>query len=190
MRVRIPIMRCLIVVACTAVAALGWHQDRPRHVVVKVALNSGYHSYADPNALIVWHHASLQMASGSVWVDIYAQARDIPGATIRCTLDGYPGAGGTKVLTGNSPPSTTANWSFIKIDRNTWIRSVLHLGEVPTYTLDYSTPRSHRWTALSIFALFAGPAVVAGSWVLAKLRSFSDHRRRGFQVLPTQGTRR
>jgi hypothetical protein len=186
MRVRVPIAPWLVVTVCAAVAAFGWYQGRPRHVVVRAALGSGIHSSADPGAQLIWYDAALESASGEFWVDVFAQVRDVPGATVRCTLEGYPGAGGTTVLTGASPPSTTASWSFIKIDRTTSIRSVLCLGPAPTYTLDYSTPPSRPWAVTSVLAIVAGPVVGVGSWAAAKPRRTVADRRAGFDVLPPQ----
>lgn len=185
MRVRIPIAPCLIVALCAAVAAFGWYEGRPQHILVQGTLGSGTDSRVDPSAPVVWSHASLETAGGYVWVDIHAQVRDVRGATIRCTLEGYPGAGGTKVLTGGSPPSTTVAWQSIDIDRTTWLRSVLRLGAVPKYTLDYSPPRPPGWRALGVLAILAGPILAGAWWAAAILRRITAERRRGFEIMPT-----
>jgi hypothetical protein len=186
MRVRLSIAPCLIVAVCTTVAAFAWYQGRPRHILVQGRLGSGTNSRANPSAPIVWSHASLQMAEGDVWVDIDAWVRGDRPATVQCTLEGYLGALGTEVVSGSSATGRGLSWAFIRIDRNTWIRSVLHLGPVPEYTLDYSAPRSRGWTALSVLAIVAGPTVL-GAWrLVAILRRIASERRRGFEIVPTQ----
>jgi hypothetical protein len=178
MRVRIPTLASLMVVGSVAFTVYGCYQDRPQHFVVEGS-SLGVGSRA--NAYIIWHTEILEVNNT---FSITAYVRDVPGATIRCTVDGFPSAGGTEVLTGKSTAGTRGIWwSFIKMDSAAWMGCFLHLCPPPKYTLDYSAPRSHDWTAASILALLTGPVFSAGYWLVTSMLRRIRAAAPGFEVL-------
>ena len=192
MRGRIGIIACLVL--CMAIAVFAWFEGRPRHFVVHGGTNFvGVMTKANPSAYIVSHHAAVQNYPAGLGLEIGAVVRDVRGATIRCDLPDYPGLiGGTDTLKGGRGPgagTTLVMWSSTKIDHATLVGCILGLRRVPKYTLEYTTPRSNGWCAVSIVALLAGPVLSLAIWAAVNhpLR-WRRSARRGFEVVEVSGS--